>query len=164
MGISGIGGHDTAKRQPTQRYDKPHAVEGTPPSPFSEGKFMHRKIVIETVDADKMRYETEGDWFFDEAGNLTIQVAVQELMPNATGDVLSDEGFLIALHELVEVKLCMAFGISQEEVDEFDVAYSGDGEPGDDPNAPYRLQHRFACIVEHLMARELGMIGYGVVS
>ena len=37
-----------------------------------------------------------------------------------------------------------------------------DAEPGDDPRAPYRREHRFAMLMEMLMAHELGIDGYGV--
>ena len=116
----------------------------------------HPVILIETIPAESMRYKpTLGDWFVDGRGVLHIQVS--DAVPEA-------ERILIALHELVEVTLCEQRGISQEAVDQFDFAFKGDGEPGDDPEAPYRHQHRFAMLVEHLMAREMGISGYGEVT
>lgn len=123
----------------------------------------HRKITIETLPVSEMRYDTCGDWFFNENGDLIIQVALDESTSNIPGDVLSDTGFLIALHELIEVRACMRDGITQQEVDEFDFSFKGKGEPGDDPKSPYRKQHRFAMIIEHMVAHEFGMTGYGVV-
>ena len=76
-------------------------------------------------------------------------------------DVLSPEGFLIALHELVEVMLCRQRGITQQAVDDFDMAFKGDGEPGDEPDAPYRREHQFANKIENMVAHEMGMAGYG---
>lgn len=76
----------------------------------------------------------------------------------------ADEQFLIALHELVEWKLCATRGISQSEVDAFDFGFKGEGEPGDDPSCVYRQQHRFAMLIEMLVAHELGLTGYGKVE
>jgi len=39
-----------------------------------------------------------------------------------------------------------------------------DGEPGDLPDAPYRKEHRFAMLIEHMMAHELGIEGYVAVT
>jgi hypothetical protein len=75
--------------------------------------------------------------------------------------------FLIALHELVEAHLCLVRGIPQEEVDAFDLKVSNDNpdvEPGDEWGCPYREEHRFAMIVEHLVAHELGIGGWGHIS
>jgi hypothetical protein len=71
--------------------------------------------------------------------------------------------WLIAVHELVEALLCEKAGITPADVDEFDFAWQriqapGEvTEPGNDPIAPYHRQHRFASIVEELMAMELGV-------
>lgn len=124
----------------------------------------HRRIIIETIDFDQRRYPTQGDWFYDADGNLIIQVISEEVLPNVKMDILAPENFLIALHELIEVMLCRANGITQEQVDEFDFAFKGDGEPGDQPDAPYRAQHRKAMIAEHLVADWLGVSGYGRVE
>ncbi len=113
------------------------------------------RILIETISADQMRYDTGGDWFIDAEGALRIQV-VAELSP-------ADQR-LVAVHALVEALLCERRGITADQVDEFDFAWGGDGEPGDDPEAPYRREHRFACLLEHMLAHELGEVGYGVVA
>lgn len=71
--------------------------------------------------------------------------------------------FLVALHELVEVKLCEWCGITQKAVDAFDMAYEenraeGDeSEPGDSSNAPYKLQHCIATGVERLVAAAMNV-------
>jgi len=119
-------------------------------------------IRIEFIPAAEQRYDTWGDWFYDEKGDLVIKVSNDvEGMPTA------DHQFLVALHELIEVKLCEKRGITQKMVDAFDMsepALSSEGEPGDLPDAPYRKEHRFAMIIEHLMAHELGLTGYGKVE
>lgn len=120
------------------------------------------RIVIECVPPDKMRLPAYreagcGDWFRDpKTGDIHIQVA--------GGNVWEDEeSFLIALHELIEARLCVKAGVMQEMVDAFDAAFTGDGEPGDDPGAPYRAQHRHAMLIEHLMAMFLGRTDYGEI-
>ena len=104
-----------------------------------------------------MRYATLGDWYFDVVGDLVIEVAVDDLS--------EDHQNLIALHELIEALLCRKRDITQSSVDIFDIDYGEkEGEPGDQPTAPYRKEHRFAMLIEHLMAHELGVEGYGTVT
>lgn len=122
------------------------------------------KIILETVRHVDQRYETWGDWYYDPDGTLHIKVSAD--IPELPTE---DHHFLIALHELVEVWLCKKRGITAEQVDAHDFQFESEGhpadaEPGDDPRAPYRNEHRFAMLIEHLMARELGLVGYGTVK
>lgn len=109
------------------------------------------KIIIETKPYSKLRYKTCGDWFF-KRGVLHIQVA--EL-----GNWKYE--FLVFTHELIEVFLCKAKGISQASVDKFDFNYEknrkpGDeSEPGDYPTCPYRIPHLIATGVEKILAAAL---------
>lgn len=113
------------------------------------------KIVIETIPHDKQRYETVGDWWVEKDTNV-LQIRVSEM-----GD--DRYHFLVALHELVEATLCNDRGISVLEVDEFDKAFEAKrpagntDEPGDDPDAPYHLEHGFATGIERLLASALGL-------
>lgn len=123
------------------------------------------KIIIETMPPDKMRLENYreagcGDWFFDPEGNVRIQVACEGDL-NVWDDPAA---YLVALHELIEARLCFKAGITQGAVDSFDNAFTGEGEPGDDPNAPYQRQHRSAMMIEHLMAIFMGLFDYGEVK
>ena len=123
------------------------------------------RIIMEIVTAAQARIPGQaGDWFYNDDGDLIIQVVGEEILPNVPGRITDTEMFLIALHELVEAKLCLNDGVDQDEVDEFDKQYNGFGEAGDHPAAPYREQHRKAMIVEHLMANWLGVKGYGVIE
>lgn len=114
----------------------------------------HKNIRIEFVPKITMRYDTLGD-FWETDSEIVIQIASE--LPEI-------EQYLVALHELVELKLCAYRGISNKAIDAFDLAYQGEGEPGDDPEAPYRKEHRFAMLIEHLTAHELGLAGYGHVE
>ncbi len=51
----------------------------------------------------------------------------------------------------------MIGGFLQEAVNDFDFNFLGEGEPGDDPDAPYFKEHQFASIIERQMAYELGV-------
>lgn len=102
-----------------------------------------------------MRYESLGDWLIDTDGLVCILVS---------DEASEEEQFLVALHELVEWRLCASRGISQQAVDKFDFEHHGEGEPGDEPLAPYRNEHRFSMLIEHLMAHEMGVLGYGKVE
>jgi len=112
------------------------------------------KIQLRTIPHLSQRYETVGDWEIAPNGDILISVSD---MGN------EDYSFLVAIHEAIEVWLCRKRGISQEAVDDFDIAYEkkrseGDvSEPGDHPDAPYRKEHQFATRIERLLAEELGV-------
>lgn len=111
-------------------------------------------VHITTVKHTEQRYNTVGDYLTNKDGLTTIHVS--EL-----GDHRME--FLIALHELVEVFLCKQAGITDDQIDKFDLAYDANRspdeytEPGDNPEAPYHSQHMFATIVEQMACRELGL-------
>ncbi len=108
-------------------------------------------ITIKTIAHDTQRYDTAGDWWFDDAGDLQIRISD---MGNWKHEAL------VAFHELAEVLLCKERGIAAETVDEFDKTHNDSielGEPGDDPNCPYRKEHFFATSIERLLAAELGV-------
>lgn len=113
------------------------------------------KIVIESIDHKDQRYETVGDWFWDEKGVLQIRVSR-----------MSDRRYewLAMLHEIVEALLCKHDGIDEECVTEFDKMFEierarGDHgkeeEPGD--SAPYRHQHSFATALERALSVMIGV-------
>ena len=124
------------------------------------------KIIIESIPHAQQRYDTIGDWFVAPDGTLHIKVSQDKgVLPNRAPT--KNEQFLIALHELVEMFVCASQGVTQKMVDDFDMypaAKSFMGEPGDMPNCPYAKQHRFAMLIEHLVAHELGMLPYGRVE
>lgn len=113
------------------------------------------KIVIETIPHDQQRYPTIGDYWWEPDGTLQIRVS-------DTGNWKYDA--CVVLHEFLEVHLCKDRGISEPDIMAFDKAFEGnrqpgddDSEPGDDPKAPYGLEHRFAENLERLFAAELGV-------
>lgn len=112
------------------------------------------KIVIESIPHSSQRYSTCGDWFFDKDG--TLHILVSEEMPGRSQQ-------LVALHELAEVIMCQANAVTQEQVDEFDMAFEknrkpGDeSEPGDHADAPYNVQHGLATAIERIAATQMGV-------
>jgi hypothetical protein len=103
------------------------------------------KIIIETVSHMSQRYNTIGDWqWFGD----TLQIKV-----SAMGDWRKE--FLVAFHELIEVALCKKAGVTEEEVDAFDLSHPELHEPGDDIRAPYHHQHSIAIDLETKMMIEL---------
>ena len=106
---------------------------------------MSLNIEIKTIPHQDQRYDTCGDWLID-GDNITILVS-------DLGDWRLE--YLVADHEFREALLCRHRGISQKAVDDFDTAYQGEGEPGDDPQAPYKREHFFATSIERLTAAEL---------
>ncbi len=110
--------------------------------------------VIRTIAHKDQRYDTVGDWqdTFDIGPPRRAQLVITvSRLPDWRYE------FLIALHELIEAALCGHRGITAAQVDEFDMSYAGDGEPGADPRAPYHVEHEFAWKVEQEVAAQLGV-------
>ncbi len=106
------------------------------------------KITIETIPHDRQRIPGQvGDWQLVN-GALVIRVSK-----------MSDWRYEMAvgIHEAVEGLLCMDGNIGTARVDAFDMAYFGDGEPGDAHGAPYARQHCFATAVERMLIAAMGL-------
>ena len=106
-------------------------------------------IEIKTITHYKQRYQTVGDYFKD-LGTGTERFRISDM-----GN--KDYEFLVALHELIEQYLSEKRGIKEEEIDQFDINFKGEGEPGDQPNAPYYKEHQFASKIEKLVAEEMSL-------
>lgn len=112
------------------------------------------KITIKTIPQAEQRYETIGDYWWNENGDLEIRVT-------DTGNWKYEA--LVALHEFVEVMLTKDRGITEPDIMAFDKAFEANrqpgnnDEPGDDPKAPYGKEHRFAENLERLFAAELAV-------
>lgn len=113
------------------------------------------KIISLTIPHNEQRYDTAGDWWFDESGDLQIRVSK---LSNPYRE------FLVSIHEQAEAMMCLARGISEKDVSDFDIRFEQDRakglvsatrEPGDAPDAPYRKEHFSATNIERIMASEL---------
>lgn len=121
------------------------------------------RIEIEVIPHEKQRYDTVGDWYYRKDADLATGKLGQVLVIRVSE--LGDWRYnaLVALHELVEVLLCRHDGVTQEEVDRFDMDFEAhrkredDSEPGDHPAAPYRKQHLLATGIEKMLAAWLGV-------
>jgi len=115
---------------------------------------MEKTITIHlTTHKDLPRNNSLGDYFSDEEGNVTIIAYMKN-------EEYYNEAFLIALHEMIEQRLTEHRGISEHDIDAFDRCVDQNRdvqEPGDEPDAPYYQEHRFAENVERLVAMELGV-------
>ena len=110
-----------------------------------------RRIVIEFIPEAEMRIPGLGDWQWkDDVLHICASI-----------DDGEDAAFLVAIHEATEAWLCRKEGVSELEVDAFDMAFTGDTEPGDSEGCPYRTQHRRACLVEFTAATAMGLYDYG---
>ena len=116
-------------------------------------------VSIESLDHSDQRYDTCGDWYYgatsQNEGELYIKVSQ---LPSRR------EMFLVAIHELIEAFLCECAGVTEKQVDAFDLMFNdhkeGDWgedmpiEPGDDTRAPYYHQHQIATGIERILAAE----------
>jgi hypothetical protein len=114
------------------------------------------RVIIRAIPHKEHRYPTCGDWWYDPEDG-TLQIRVSQEMP-----LFSQQ--LVALHELAEVFMCAANGITQKQVDDFDMNYEANRQPGDEsepgeqPNAPYFAQHGLATAVERMAATQMGVV------
>jgi len=106
------------------------------------------KITIKTIPHSEQRYDTIGDWWFDKEDNLEIRVS-------STISYYADA--LVAIHELCEALLCKARFISEDSVTRHDLNFTGEGQPGDSPDAPYCNEHCIAEGIERIMCSALGL-------
>lgn len=104
-----------------------------------------------TVPHSEQRYDTVGDWRImapEHDPYVALVVHVSDLK-----DWRMEA--LIAVHELVEALLCKHRGITQAEVDAFDMAHPDAEEPGILHDCPYRDEHVTATEIESRLSREL---------
>lgn len=112
------------------------------------------RILIETIPHNEQRYDTVGDWVIDQDGTWHINVSELPAGPGSR----TAYALLIGIHELVEMALCQKNGVTEADVDAFDLHYAGDcNEPGDDFDAPYYHEHQIASGIERILAAELGV-------
>lgn len=110
-------------------------------------------IVIQTIPHECQRYDTVGDWY-QRDDTLYINISNMNNWRKEAG---------IAIHELSEFLLCKDKGITEADVDQFDLAFEanraiGDySEPGDNSLAPYKQQHFTATTIERILVQALGV-------
>lgn len=108
------------------------------------------KVRLRVLPREQQRYDTEGDWLWS-GDTLEIRLSRE------AGDDDPRYTILLLTHELIEALLCRSAGITQAQVDAFDMSYQGEDEPGDDAAAPYHRQHVAAEAAERALARQLGV-------
>ena len=107
-------------------------------------------VRLRVLPQQEQRYQTEGDWLWkDNTLEIRISREVGEEDPQYT--------MLMFVHELIEALLCRSAGIAAARVDAFDMVHQKDGEPGDNPSAPYHQQHVAAEAAERALADQLGI-------
>lgn len=116
------------------------------------------KVNIETIPHAEQRYDTCGDWWWEEGSVLQIRVS-------SLGDTFMEQ--LIAFHEYAEALQCAKVGIKEEDVTAFDKNFEearkmlplhlGNAEPGNSPDAPYKIPHQVATSLERNLANALGI-------
>ncbi len=106
-----------------------------------------KNILARFIESADQRYDTCGDYWEDA---LNISVRITQYRNPAYS-------YLVLIHELVEILLVKLRNIPFKSIDDFDFGFVEEGEPGDDPKAPYHKEHMFATKIEKLVAEELGI-------
>lgn len=106
------------------------------------------EIHIKTIAHEKQRYETVGDYWYDDEGILQVRISDM-------GDKFYET--MVAIHEIIEEALTLRRGLTEPEIKVFDEAFEkartlglkrDDEEPGFSNDAPYLIEHTFATSVE----------------
>jgi hypothetical protein len=111
-------------------------------------------VTIKPIPHKEHRYPTCGDWWFDDNGDMQIRVSKE--LPDASQH-------LVALHEYAEALMCRASGVTQKDVDNFDMNFEANrkpddnSEPGDHIEAPYYREHGIATALERMVATQMGI-------
>lgn len=106
------------------------------------------RIVIDFIPPAAQRYDTAGDYGTAPDGSWWFKISYL---------ARPEYGVAVLIHELAEKCLCARDGVEDEEIDRYDMAYDGDGEPGDELDAPYYHQHQAATKVERQIIDAFGL-------
>jgi hypothetical protein len=107
-------------------------------------------INFKVIPHKEQRYETFGDYWWDESG--VLQARISDI-----GD--DDMHFAGFLHEVFEAYSTNKKGVKEPDIMAFDEMFNKetdeglhkiDDEPGEDPRAPYKEDHLFANVLEKL--------------
>ena len=113
------------------------------------------RIIIDFVPHQQQRYNTPGDYFYDknfDNGEL-LKVVISKL-----DDPYLEE--LVAIHEMIEEMLTRKFGITEQQIMDFDLKYEKEreqglhepeDEPGFDKDSPYWKWHQVSTSIEMLL-------------
>lgn len=115
-------------------------------------------IQVEFIPHKKQRYPTCGDWrIVHGPGDEKVLLISVSAMDDWRSEAL------VALHEFAEVIMCAANGITQAQVDTFDMEYEknrmveDDSEPGDSLDSPYCKQHSLSTAIERTAAAQMAI-------
>lgn len=115
------------------------------------------KITIETIPHASHRYPTIGDWTVTRGPDASPVIKI--FVSLEVGDWRAQA--LVAIHEVTEALMCIHDGVTQEQVDAFDIDFEKHrhpdnvDEPGDSKGAPYYKQHQYASAIERILAAQL---------
>lgn len=104
-------------------------------------------IQIDIIPHEEQRYNTVGD-YYERDGQVYFKISH---MGNYNYELL------ILIHELLERHVCQLQDISDEDIDNWDMAHLDDPEPGSLPGCPYGVAHWAADHVERIVAQVLGV-------
>lgn len=111
-----------------------------------------QEIEIKFSDKEEMRYYTWDD-YFKQGDKMIFQILRKER------EIYTR---ITLIHALIEQTLCTEKGITPDDVDKFDFWFENEytcliKEPGDHPRCPYREEHYFADMVDHMICKHLGI-------
>jgi hypothetical protein len=143
-----LNSNEEETRKNQRKYARCRPDETRPVETCQEEERQKMKIIMSIIPQNQQRYDTVGDYWEDENGDLHI-------VASDLGDVRYSYGVL--LHEFVEFILCKHRGISEPSIMAFDLKHLDDEDPGFLKDAPYHKEHVFADAMERLFGQQLGV-------
>lgn len=132
-------------------------------------------IDFQEIVHEQQRYPTVGDYYW---GTLGIWSNLKVLRFRVSKMKDRRYPILVFLHEMIEFFMCRLAGVRMRDIDRWDKDYESQrallnghrsaavkcgctltptSEPGNDPHAPYYLQHQTATECERIIAKALGV-------
>lgn len=116
---------------------------------MGKAKYRHSRIVVDFVAQEEQRYDTVGDYWVGPDNTLHFRITDFPDNPSYSRAIL--------LHELIEKWLKDLDGVSDMDVDAWDMGPGEDlRDPGLDPRAPYHRHHMIADSYERRFICDAG--------
>lgn len=107
-----------------------------------------KEIVIKIINHKDQRYDTWGDYWIEDDGTVQFRISRFENSYNVMP---------LLVHEFLEFWRCMAEGIKEPDITDYDLAHLEDDDPGMNLDAPYHKEHLQSMGIERFICMQDGI-------
>lgn len=109
-------------------------------------KKLPKRIIIDFIPHNRQRYNTAGDYYIKKG---ILYFKISKMKP--------DYMLLLMVHELVEQYLTARKGITNRQIDQWDMKHDDTIDPGLLKDCPYYSEHLFCLGLEKLICQKIGI-------